>query len=303
MSTIQTTNIKHNASASNNITLDSAGSVGIGTATPAVTLDVNGNIRARAAGGEGGELQLNNPDNATVGAALDVSSSDLTRWFTIRNNSTHQIGQLVGTGGIVQFFTAGTERVRIDGSGNVGIGTSSPGQRLQVSNSSSSGFAAMRMATDARAYDLGIGGSTSGFQQNNWYIFDVTANATRLVVDSNGNLQFNSGYGSAATAFGCRAWVNFNGTGTIAIRGSGNVSSISDNGTGDYTVNITTAMPDANYATVVTVGRGSRVITHHDQVITLTSSAYRFTVSDTANSSVVGVSNTDTGFVAVSIFR
>jgi len=63
-----------------------------------------------------------------------------------------------------------------------------------------------------------------------------------------GNLSFNSGYGSAAVAYGCRAWVNFNGTGVVAIRASGNVSSITDNGTGDYTVNFTTAMPDANYA-------------------------------------------------------
>jgi hypothetical protein len=46
----------------------------------------------------------------------------------------------------------------------------------------------------------------------------------------------------------CRAWVNFNGTGTVAIRAAGNVASITDNGTGDYTVNFTTAMPDANYA-------------------------------------------------------
>ena len=50
--------------------------------------------------------------------------------------------------------------------------------------------------------------------------------------------------------FGCRAWVNFNGTGTVAIRASGNVSSITDNGVGDYTVNFTTAMVDANYAAV-----------------------------------------------------
>lgn len=45
-----------------------------------------------------------------------------------------------------------------------------------------------------------------------------------------------------------KAWVNFNGTGTVAIRDSFNVSSITDNGTGDYTVNFTTAMPNANYA-------------------------------------------------------
>jgi len=51
-----------------------------------------------------------------------------------------------------------------------------------------------------------------------------------------------------APLYACRAWVNFNGIGTVAIRASGNVSSITDNGTGQYTVNFTTAMPDANYA-------------------------------------------------------
>ena len=50
----------------------------------------------------------------------------------------------------------------------------------------------------------------------------------------------------------CKAWVNFNGTGTVAIRAAFNVSSIQDNGTGDYTVNFTTAMPDANFETNIT---------------------------------------------------
>ena len=58
-----------------------------------------------------------------------------------------------------------------------------------------------------------------------------------------------------APLFACRAWVNFNGTGTVAIRASGNVSSITDNGVGDYTVNFTTAMQDANYAVVSTPAR------------------------------------------------
>jgi hypothetical protein len=62
---------------------------------------------------------------------------------------------------------------------------------------------------------------------------------------------------SAGTQIGtfCRAWVNFNGTSTVAIRASFNVSSITDNGTGDYTVNLTTAMPDVNFVTNVTVRR------------------------------------------------
>ena len=51
-----------------------------------------------------------------------------------------------------------------------------------------------------------------------------------------------------APIYPCRAWVNFNGQGTVAIRASGNVSSITDNGTGDYTLNFTTALPDINYS-------------------------------------------------------
>jgi hypothetical protein len=54
----------------------------------------------------------------------------------------------------------------------------------------------------------------------------------------------------SAPIYACRAWVNFNGTGTVAIRASGNVSSITDNGTGNYTINFTTAMPDVNYSLV-----------------------------------------------------
>jgi hypothetical protein len=53
-----------------------------------------------------------------------------------------------------------------------------------------------------------------------------------------------------APLYMARAWVNFNGTGTVAIRASGNVTNITDNGTGDYTVNFTTAMTDANYSVV-----------------------------------------------------
>jgi hypothetical protein len=59
--------------------------------------------------------------------------------------------------------------------------------------------------------------------------------------------------------YSCRAWVNFNGTGTPAIRASGNVTSITDNGTGDYTVNFTTAMADVNYCSLVTGGNQTGV--------------------------------------------
>jgi hypothetical protein len=81
---------------------------------------------------------------------------------------------------------------------------------------------------------------------------DATQTLTNktLTTPSIDSAQFATVSGTAPI-YPCRAWVNFNGTGTVAIRASGNVSSVTDNGTGDYTVNFTTAMPDANYAALV----------------------------------------------------
>jgi hypothetical protein len=148
-----------------------------------------------------------------------------------------------------------------DASGNVGIGTSSPAQRLDVRGGSivvdtaaaslnpSVFFDHDNFASGTRNY-VQVSRSTEAMN------FGV-ANADRMSITAAGLLQFNSGYGSVATAFGCRAWVNFDGTGTPAIRASGNVSSITDRGTGRYTVNFTTAMPDANYAaTALSEGDG-----------------------------------------------
>ena len=75
------------------------------------------------------------------------------------------------------------------------------------------------------------------------------------------NVQDTAGANSLTTAQiyngAAKAWVNFNGEGTVAIRASFNVSSITDNGTGDYTVNFTNAMPDANYCLSGTAAGGS----------------------------------------------
>jgi hypothetical protein len=60
-------------------------------------------------------------------------------------------------------------------------------------------------------------------------------------------LQNAAGTGQPAMSGAAKAWVNFNGTGTVAIRAAFNVTSITDNGTGDYTVNFTNALEDANY--------------------------------------------------------
>jgi hypothetical protein len=97
----------------------------------------------------------------------------------------------------------------------------------------------------------------------------------------------------------CRAWVNFDGTGTVAIRASYNVSSITDNGVGDYTVNFTTAMPDANYAVTVT-SKSDGANTGYSAVAknaAQTTTAFSVITIDTS-----GVQR-DTSQVSVAIFR
>jgi hypothetical protein len=104
----------------------------------------------------------------------------------------------------------------------------------------------------------------------------------------------------------CRAWVTFNGTGTPAIRASGNVSSITDNGTGDYTVNFTTAMQDINYCTTGACQRvngGSDVIfgiyanDSNGAAVDPTTTQARVTMSNFQNVAI------DSAFVCVAFFR
>jgi len=97
----------------------------------------------------------------------------------------------------------------------------------------------------------------------------------------------------------CKAWVNFNGTGVVAIRAQYNVSSITDNGTGDYTVNFTNALADANYSIAHTSGiRNSNWGLHlRNENTAATASAYRW---HNVNPSDV---NSDNAVVCVTFFR
>jgi hypothetical protein len=162
--------------------------------------------------------------------------------------------------------SSSSDNINLDSSGRVGINTTSPGALLHLSQTAGNAkLLIQRSNTASNAGDYGSilwrssGGSSNGSigvaretGEDNGYMFFSTGSSgvlsERARITSTGDFKFNSGYGSVATAYGCRAWVNFNGTGTVAIRASGNVSSITDNGTGAYTVNFTTAMVDANYA-------------------------------------------------------
>lgn len=132
----------------------------------------------------------------------------------------------------------------------------------------------------------------------------VTGNATGT------NFGFNSGYGSVATAYGCRAWVNFNGTGTVAIRTSGNVSSITDNSAGNYTVNFSSALTDANYTIAGTASRSGTTaqagagvtLTANDVQTARTSSACRIVLLVNAGDGAFDAA-VDSAQTNVAIFR
>jgi hypothetical protein len=97
-----------------------------------------------------------------------------------------------------------------------------------------------------------------------------------------------------------RAWVNFNGTGTVAIRAAFNVTSITDNGTGDYTVNFTTAMPDADYAAVPNAAQNGTTAVRNNVI-----NAYVYSTTSVALVSTRASSAAfeDALLVSVAIFR
>jgi hypothetical protein len=107
----------------------------------------------------------------------------------------------------------------------------------------------------------------------------------------------------------CRAWVNFNGTGTVDDRAAFNVSSITDNGVGDYTVNFTTAMPDVNYSSVISTSPAYTVTrtcsvqlasTGAATEIAPTTSQFRFS---TAAGNVTAGAAFDAKYICASFFR
>ena len=196
-----------------------------------------------------------------------------------------------------RFANDGTSpQVRLAKSRGTSIGTQTivqNGDTLGVVSfwgSDGSGF-----ALAAGVYGVSDGTPVSGTSMPGALSFRTTPNGSispveNAKIDKSGVFYMNSGYGSAGAAYGCRAWVNFNGTGTVAIRGSGNVSSITDNGNGDYTLNFTTAMPDANYAVS---GIGSREQGPQPQSVMVALSSSSAYLSKTASAVQIYSSDTD----------
>lgn len=123
----------------------------------------------------------------------------------------------------------------------------------------------------------------------------VTADIANAAITA---AKLNGAQSGSAPIYGARAWVNFNGTGTVAIRASGNVSSITDNGTGDYTVNFTNALEDANYSVTGALGETATGGNSIVNLYTPTSASFRFTSRASSTNSFQDSAN-----CCVSVFR
>lgn len=213
----------------------------------------------------------------------------------------------------------GGQFVVTDASGNVGIGLTSLIYKFEVDGS------AQLRSTNAVLFlgsPTGSFGSTSAIGRastNGFHVADSTAGdlcigaesgrgilfgthpsgslAPRMKIEANGQQVSCIPAFSNSTLypeFKCRAWVNFDGTtSTPSIRGSGNVSSVARNSTGVYTINLSTAMPDANGAVVKSDGRNS--INGAD--FSISSGSFTFSTRDGSFAAQ------NTGLVCASLFR
>jgi len=267
--------------------------VGVNTASPDTALTVSEANVAVTSQSSNVNIYANDALAADIGGSIGLGATwngtgGLINYGSIHGKKANATsGNTDGYMSFVVRDNGGTaERARIDSSGRLLVNTTSTiatgtGDKVQVAETVGANILLGRNDTgiddannlgqiqfygnhggtwreSARIQVTANGGHTVSSRPGKISFQTTTASqnspSEQMALDGNGDLQFNSGYGSVATAYGCRAWINFDGTaGTIGSgRGSGNVSTVTDNGTGDYTVNFATAMPDANYSVVAT---------------------------------------------------
>lgn len=199
-----------------------------------------------------GTKTFSNPITASAGT---VSAPGIT---TTGDSNT---GIFFPAADTIAFAEGGTEVMRMDSAGNIGVRSSGTTTPTYDFNTLGEGLWSRYWDNSGtRTADIvAIGNTPAGATQVMRFLTNTGGSpgtaAERMQLDASGNLRFNSGFGSVATAYGCRAWVRKNsghdGLGN-GIMGSANVSSLTQQSTGRWTVNLSNAMPDTNYAVIAT---------------------------------------------------
>lgn len=155
------------------------------------------------------------------------------------------------------------------------------------------GTGLQKSGTTLNFYPFGLTTATSELRTSDYVVVSDSTSPKKITLANFANELLNST--GSAPYYGARAWVNFNGTGTVSIRNDGNVSTIGDNGTGVYSVNYTTAMPDANYSCSC-LAEATGVAYSNIDIFSLSSTSLVFTTR-------VGSSSYDSATVTVTVFR
>jgi hypothetical protein len=197
------------------------------------------------------------------------------------NASTSGSGGLISSGdasGVLQLQTNGTIAVTVATTGYIGLGTTTPssnnGAVSNILNIAGTNNVIFNGTTTTSTNGLIIEANQTGrstisrFAQmvlnqdgssNGAFTLQLASSGADvsavMSVQSNGNLQFNSGYGSVTTAYGCRAYASFNGSGGVTYYAQKGVSSITRSSTGIYVVSLSFTMPDTNYGIVMGGGK------------------------------------------------
>jgi len=226
-----------------------------GTLTSSGTLAVTGGLTLDGVAGTSGQ------------ALVSAGTSNTPTWSTLGTIASQNANAVTITGGTI---TGITDLTVADG----GTGASSITANSVILGNGASALSGNLVAPSTSGNVLTSNGTT-------WTSVAASVGITTTT--------------GSAPYFGARAFVNFDGTGTPAIRNSSNVSSITDNGTGDYTINFTTSMPDANYSAVGTAkddGVGSYV----PFITTQTTSSLRIGTKSQSTTS-------DSAIVCIAVFR
>ena len=235
-----------------------------GTLVSSGTVDITGAFRLDGTAGASGQ------------ALVSAGGANTPTWSTLGTIASQSASAVAITGGTI---TGITDLTVADG----GTGASSITANSVV----------LGNGTSALSGNLVAPGTSGNVLTSNGTTWTSAAAPTGITITT-----------GSAPYYGARAWINFNGTGTIAIRASGNVSSLTDNGAGDYTINFTTAMPDANYSVCYGTGGNSAgqypVAGSKDAAV---SGSAQTTTAFRMFSTNLGGSPVDTAFLFASVFR